>query len=539
MAGLLLLASVSEVWGAGEVERLLKQDIDRREQERREQRWDEAHTPGAQPPLLEPAPVARQTGPCFPITHISLHPGDVLPSRRVQRIVSDFLGRCLGSADLGTLQHALNSLALTEGLITTRVVVPEQNLASGRLLLEVWPGRLERTDAPALKPRELTMASPARPGDLLQLRALEQTVDNLNRLASFRTAIELQPGMQPGGSVARLNVVRSRPWQAGLSWQGEALTGEETHTLRANFTGDSLLGLADRLTLGVHGHLQDGQVDNAYGGSLDYDVPMGWSRLSLGTDFFDYENPVHAGLTPFTASGNSRSLRLELAHNLYRDAHDRLSIALHGRRRVNDNFIDGVTIGVSSTRISAVGTRLDFSRVAAPWVWDASLDAEGGEARSPGELSPIDGHYMRLLGNARLQYHFPRLSLAATFNGQWSDSRLAPSEQFTLTGQVPGFVPVSANANTGLAIQLEIARPLLVQRAGFTTVRPSLGLAWALAPHAGGNAARDEVAAISTGLTAPWKLAVLRAALAYPLTNPSTVEPEHRWQLDAGVSLQW
>ncbi|MES2917891.1 MAG: ShlB/FhaC/HecB family hemolysin secretion/activation protein [Pseudomonadota bacterium] len=328
--GLMLAAADPEV--------LLKQDIDRREQERREQRWDERHVPGGAP-VLAPSPPVAASGPCFPVRRISVHPGDLLPTSRVAALRAAYEGRCLGAADLAAVQHSLNSLALDAGLVTTRVVVPEQNLASGELRLEVWPGILEAQEAPALSARELALASPLRPGDLLQLRALEQAVDNLNRLASLRSTIDLKPGEQPGGSVALLTVQRARPWQAALAWQGAALNGEETHTVRASATADSPLRLADRLVLGVNGNLQDGQVDDSHGGSLDYDLPVGWWRLSAGSDRYDYRNEVQAGLTTFAATGKSRAFRLEAARLLHRDATTRWTLALHGKRRLNDNFI--------------------------------------------------------------------------------------------------------------------------------------------------------------------------------------------------------
>ena len=536
--GALLACAPGGASAATDPEVLLKQDIDRREQERREQRWDERHAPGSRPALPLPPPVAA-SGPCFPVRRITVHPGDVLPRTRVTALLAAYEGRCLGAAELAAVQHALNSLALETGLVTTRVVVPEQNLAGGELRLEVWPGVLEAQAAPALSPRELALASPLRAGDLLQLRALEQAVDNLNRLASFRSTIDLKPGEQPGGSVALLTVQRARPWQGALAWQGAALNGEETHTVRASATADSPLRLADRLVLGVNGNLQDGQVDDSHGGSVDYDLPAGWWRFSAGADRYDYRNVVQAGLTAFTATGKSRAFRLEAARLLRRDATTRWTLALHGKRRLNDNFIDGVTVGVSTTRIDAAGLRLDVSRVAAPWVWDASLDAENGAGRSPARFSPIDAHYVRLQGNSRLQYHFGATSVSARVSGQWSDARLAPSEQFTLTGYVQGFSPFAINADNGAAVQLELARPVSVQRAGLATLRPSLGLAWALAPHAGGNPGKEEIAAVTTGVALPWRRALANIGLAFPLTTLNTMDAPQDWQLDAGVSLQW
>lgn len=522
------------------VERLLKQDIDRQDQERRERRWDEPLTTTPTPAATAmPALPAPADGPCFPVSDIMISPSGILPAKALRRLVASYEGRCLQAADLQALQQSLNSLALARGLVTTRVVIPEQNLSSGTLRLEVWPGFLEQARAASLRRRELDMALPLRRGDLLDLRALEQGIDNLNRLASFQASVELLPGEKPGASIADISVTRQRPWQAALVWDGEALEQHPSNTVRASLTLDSPLKLADRLIVGLNANLQDAEVDNAHGSSLDYDLPLGWWRFSVGTDRFEYRNPITAGLTTFVSSGESRSVRGELSRVLWRDGRHRVSMALHGKRRSNDNFIDGVTVGVSSSRLRAIGWRTDVSRVAAPWVADASVDIEDGDVRSLADPSPVDEHYARITASTRLQYHWPRSSLHWTVNAQWSDNELLPSEQLALAGHVRGFSPLSVNANTGLATRVEWAYPLFINAYGFKTLRPQLGTEYSWAPAAAGNASEERLLAVTAGMTLPWKQLLTQLQIAAPLAANSTPTPPDDWQLDASVSLQW
>ncbi|MGH8493137.1 MAG: ShlB/FhaC/HecB family hemolysin secretion/activation protein [Moraxellaceae bacterium] len=522
-------------------ERLLKQDIDRREQERRDRRWEEAHSDAEPlPPANSEPPLPESVaGPCFPIRQIQLQPDNILSPRRVEAILTAWSGRCLQAHDLAGLQEALNAEALAEGLITTRVVVPEQNLSSGQLLLTVWPGRVEGLRAFALSGMELAFASPVQTGDLLQLRALEQTVDNLNRLASFRASMELQPGQLPGGSLVDINVVRAEPWQVGLAWQSEALNGEDaTNNLRANLTLDSPLRLADRLILGLNANLKDNQVDDANGGSIDYDLPLGWWRISLGADSFDYENELIAGITTFRATGESRAWRIEAARNIFRDAHRRISIALHHKQRISDNYIDGTTVGVSSYRVEATGLRSDFSCVAHPWVLDTTLDLESGQAISPARPSPYDANYKRALLSSRLQYQFDLLSLSGVINGQWSSHQLAVSEQFTLTGQVPGFSPLSINSDKGAAAKVEMAYPVLLNYAGLTQIRTTAAINWAIGSVTSFGEEKTQLSSFALGTVLPWRKLVMHLSASVPL-GAGDIEAPQSWQLDASLSMQW
>ncbi len=546
-AGFCLALQVSVGHAATDAQRLLKQDIDRREQERREQRWDEQHAtlpvtpPSSQPPSLLRKPDAGKAVPstCFKIDRITLSPEGVLPRRATLKIIGSYEGLCLGSAELLQLQRALNAEALRSGLATTRVVIPEQNLATGELKLQVWPGRMEAIHAPALTPQELRMVTPAEPGDLLQLRALEQTVDNLNRLASQQADIELKPGRQPGGSVAEVQVRKSAPWQVGLSFQGEAINGEASDTVRGSLTLDSPIKLQDRLVLGVNASLKDGSLNGAKGGSADYDMPFGWWHFSVGGDRFSYESPLTAAFTRFTASGESKSWRAEVSRMLFRSASDRLGLALHNRQRVSSNYIDDVFLATPSNRIKAWGLRSDYSHVAASWILDATVDAESGEGHNRARTSPIDAGYSRLLFSSRLQYRLEPVLLSAILNGQWSDARLAASEQFTLTGQVPGFSPQLVNANSGMAMALEGSWPVYVNRGGLSRVHPALGMRYALAPDMGSNDGRAYLGALTAALTAPWPHAQARMGLAFPLKSSDILDPGKGWQLDASLSLQW
>lgn len=540
-AGFALLLLGGFAFASDDAQRLLKQDIDRRDQERRERRWDELHAPATTPlaPGPESLPATADKPVCFNVQRITLQPDHILSARRSASILKAYTGRCLGTQELVQLQQQLNAEALREGLVTTRVVVPEQNLAAGELRLVVWPGRIEAVQAPALRGAELRMVLPASVGDVLQLRALEQGIDNLNRLPSLHSTVTLQPGKEAGGSVVAITTQRDKPWLAGLDWEGSALNHNAVSTLRGSLELDSPLRLADRLILGANGTLRDAQVDSTIGTSLDYDLPFGWWHASVGADKFNYDNTLTAAFTTFKATGESQSWRAEIGRLLWRRQRDRISLALHAKQRISDNYIERVKIGVSSYRVEATGLRLDYSHVAAPWVLDTTLDSERGDTHSAARRSPVDPDYSRLLFNSRLQYQLPPADLSATLSGQWSDAHLTSSEQFALAGQVPGFSPLYLTANSGAALALQSRWTLPFMHAALQTLRPDLGLRAALAPDMGSNGDRQHLAAFTAGITAPWTHVVAHAGASFPLSGLSSADAPQGWQLDAALSLQW
>ncbi len=118
-------------------------------------------------------------------------------------LIKPFQGKCLGVAQLNELLKAITDHYIDKGLVTTRAYLPQQDLSKGDLQVLVIEGKLEnlRSDAASgLSDRELAMAFPGKEGELLNLREIEQMVDQLNRLPSNQAQMELTPGQAVGGS---------------------------------------------------------------------------------------------------------------------------------------------------------------------------------------------------------------------------------------------------------------------------------------------------------------------------------------------------
>lgn len=87
--------------------------------------------------------------------------------------------------------------------MTSRAYLPQQDMSKGHLQVLVVEGKLEGlkgADNSKLTDRELAMAFPGKSGEILNLREIEQAVDQLNRLPSNQAQMELTPGEAVGGS---------------------------------------------------------------------------------------------------------------------------------------------------------------------------------------------------------------------------------------------------------------------------------------------------------------------------------------------------
>ncbi|EKT4521413.1 ShlB/FhaC/HecB family hemolysin secretion/activation protein [Pseudomonas putida] len=302
---------------------------------------------------------------CFQIDDIVLDGADALSAVERERLLAPYLGRCLGVAQLNALLKGITDLYIPKGLVTSRAYLPQQDLSSGRLKVIVVEGRLEGlkpAEGSKLSARELDMAFPGSAGDLLNLRQVEQMVDQLNRLPSNQAQIELTPGKAVGGSEVVVRNMPQKPWRVGLSRSndGQRSTGEQQWG--SSLEWDSPLGLADQLVLrGRHDAISDHQKTSR-SAMLYYNLPFGWWNLSYSYSQSEYRALAEASGFNFKQNGDSQNHQLRLERVIYRDAQSKTSLNTGLSYLRTNNFIEDSKLDTSSNRLSEAQFGINHGR---------------------------------------------------------------------------------------------------------------------------------------------------------------------------------
>lgn len=205
--------------------------------------------------------------------------------------LAKFIGRCVSADDINTLLGDLNRWYQERGWTTTRVYATEQNLGDGVLELRVIPGRIEgyRTpDANRDDQSRFAAAFPGQSGDYLNLRDLEQGLENLNRLPSQEAKFKLYPGKEPGTSDVVIELIEKPAWRITgmLDNSGTKAMGE----WRSNteFALDNLLGRNDQLAIGYNRNLDGGKLDAKFEGlTLNYFIPQGKHLVGVSASTYE------------------------------------------------------------------------------------------------------------------------------------------------------------------------------------------------------------------------------------------------------------
>lgn len=537
--------------------------IERQQQERLRELQERAlpqPAPGEGTDLQRIAPqvVVPQLTGCVAIRELRIEGSTRLrPAIRAEAQVA--ATGCLGSLQIEALLAALTKEYIDRGYVTARIYVEAQDLSQGVLRLRVVEGTIERyetvkEDAREDRPDRLWLAGafPAQAGELLNLRDLEQGIDQLNTLQSNRATLELRPGTLPGQSVVVVRNNAGSPLNLYLSYDnlGSPATGEDN--LGATLSFNSVLGLNELIAFTRNQTTPRGSDHQSDSSAVRVAIPYGYWTLALDTSHSDYTNGLDlpSGL-PLLATGRTVNHGVSLARVVYRDQSSRATLS--GRLGSYDtrNYMAGQLLEVSSRKLAPLdlGATL-FSQVAGGIGnvrvgYVRGLRAFGALHDEPGlpEDYPraqfskftFDLGYQR-----RLQAGTQPLQWTAQASGQYSRDPLFGSQQFLVgsPATVRGSRLASLSGDHGALLRNDIAWLWRVPAAGndpvFGTVYAGYDVGWV------GNRApasfEGSMAGLTLGVTARWRGAAVDLFASRILRQPAAFADEGTL---AGVRLSW
>lgn len=366
-------------------------------------------------------------------------------------------GKCLGSEGISAVIGRVQNAIVARGFVTTRVVAAPQDLNGGILTLTIVPGRVRaiRYAADADTSASLRSAIPIREGDLLNLRAIEQALENLQRLPTVIADIQIAPAedtsAQPGESdlvVSRQQRARAR-YALTLDDSGSEATGRLQGG--ATLSLDGVARLSDLFYVNVGHSLFEGDDRNTSSWNAHYSVSLGWWQFAANTGEYDYRQQVAGAFETYVYSGSSRNAELRASRMLFRNASVRFGAYGRGWWRESDNFIDDTEIEVQRRRTAGWEVGLTHRQ----FLGSATLDANAAYRRGTGAFDALpapeeafgEGSARPALITADLHFMAPlslgsqRLRYTGSWRGQWHRTPLLPQDRFSIGGRytVRGF----------------------------------------------------------------------------------------------------
>ena len=520
-----------------------------RRQNERVQELQQRLLPDTDLPQPKPAaPVSTtlpEEQPCFTINAVELQSADAVRFGWLADTALPFLHQCAGVNGLRQIAAALDAKLIALGYITSRVTLPQQNLANGVLTIRLHVGRVaqvamfddtgeQRADNSWGTWRN---AFPVSPGDVLDAADIEQGVEQMKRLPSQAVTTELTPGAQDDTSDVR---ILRRP--AGFAQRihgGLNIDNSGSRTLGASQAAahvalDNPLGLNDIVALSASSNAQHPAADHrSQSLSLDYSIPWGYNTFSFSANRSRFAQRVQGTTVEFLSSGVSGNAEIKWHRTMLRTNAVKAGLyAAVATRRAN-SYLDDVELLVQRRRTSSLETgftykqllgeaSVDFElayRQGMPWRGaqeDLPTEASGGLTLRP-RIALFNGSYRQpfTLAGRRAQYQ-------ASLRAQSTHDTTLAIDQFAIGNRysVRGFDGDSVLlAESGYTLRNEFSMPQALPGGvdGVAYLGIDIGRVWgagaALLPG-------QKLAGMALGMRMQRQRLQLDASLGTPLYKP-------------------
>lgn len=396
-------------------------------------------------------PAGPGNGACFDITRVVIDGANLLSAQEIGKVTAPYGNRCVGLAEINAVLRDVTHLYIDHGYVTSRAYVPQQDIAKTRILrLLVVEGTLSDIYLNGQKVAgsgSLATAFPGLIGRVVNIRDIEQGLDQMNRLQANDAKSAMLPGPKDGTSILNIENRPGRPWHVSLgnNNMGQESTGFSRSS--ASLGLDDLFDINDQWNFSYehsgpdYPWRNDGKgYGNSYSGSVS--VPYGYSTVSLNGSWYQYESAVEGNFSSLETSGNSGQAGLGIDRVVLRDKDSITTVRSSLTYKQTNNFLLGNLIEVGSRRYTVGEIGISHSRrmFGGIWVFDASYDKGLGlfDAVEPGDpgAGNADPRFSKFNATISVTQPFTlagrQFELTSLLSGQYSPDNLLGAEQISL-----------------------------------------------------------------------------------------------------------
>jgi hemolysin activation/secretion protein len=440
-----------------------QQELQRQQQQEQQQRQQVERTPDVR--LTEPEKATTQTlpieTPCFPIQRLQLQNGSGVPLPEFDWVVEQlttpeapvFIGQCVGAQGVAWLIERTQKVLVDRGFVTSRVLAAQQDMGQGTLVLTLIPGRIRaiRLAEPVDPSANLSNALPMQAGDILNLRDIEQALENLKRVPTAEADIQIEPAQgadaQLGGSDLVVSYRQPFPFRLTVNADdsGTKATGRYQGSVTVSY--DNALTLNDLFyvtnTNGMGGG--DPGPRGTHANTIHYSLPIGYWTLGATSSTSNYYQTV-AGLNQsYVYRGTSENNDIKLNRLLMRDSKQKLNLAVRAFQRKSNNYIDDTEVNVQRRVIGGWDSTLNHK----VFIQDATLESNLTYKRGTGAFGSIPApeetfnegtsRFALVTADVNLTVPFKVDAQRIRYNGSWRIQKnrtpLTPQDRFVIGGR--------------------------------------------------------------------------------------------------------
>jgi hemolysin activation/secretion protein len=411
---------------------------------------------------------------CFRIEKAIFSENTILSKFREKKLSQDFLGQCLTISQINKLAKKISNYLIEIGYVTSRVQLLPQNLSDGILEIKIIESALEdikfNEENFFDKTQKFTAFGFVPEDEILNIRRIEQGLEQINRLESNGAQIKILPGENRNSSIIAVENHPNLSFRPNISFDnsGSKITGKRRDII--GFTQDNFLRLNDNFTFSRTANDLDGNKENkgTKAISSSFSIPFSWYTLTFNYSRSSYQFSS-GSISPFKSLGRTSTKSVTLDRILIKEKKFKLASNFTLTSKYNQSFIDETKVEVSSKKSSTASIGLSstyfFDKatlflkpnyVQSLKILDARKNADNlasNSAHAQFEMFKFYGNYAQ-----RSQILQTPISYNLTFDSQVSKQKLYSVDQFYVGGvySVRGFSEGSISGDSGYTMKNEI-----------------------------------------------------------------------------------
>ena len=323
-------------------------DQSRAQEAARQERLHQERTEVDTPPLPSSTLPADETVR-FPIVKVVLE-NESGKFYFLRHIARDYEGRELALKEINEAVGKMNHELMQRGFSTSRVVIPEQNLSEGTLRLVLQIGRIHAVRFAEGSDTLYTYnLFPFRAGDVLNVRDIEQGLEQAKRLPSQDITVKLLPAQEPQMTDLVLTVMRSKNVYGTISLDDSGLKDTGKLQLYGNVGIDQLFQRNDILRVGMNlDGAQDGYAKGTRGHNVSYTIPYGAHTFTFSYQRSKYHQTVESRPYDFISAGDTNISTVSWDYVLHRSSSMKTSMDIRLKKRNSHSFINDVELPIQA-----------------------------------------------------------------------------------------------------------------------------------------------------------------------------------------------
>ncbi|WP_140920967.1 ShlB/FhaC/HecB family hemolysin secretion/activation protein [Limnobaculum xujianqingii] len=415
-----------------------------------------------------------QEANCITINQVTLSGSDYLTNwLLLQRVADQAKGQCIGGKGINLLMSAIQNRLVDRGYITSRVLAPPQDVNSGELKLQILEGKVSRILFTPESSGYIQSFNtlPISEGDLLNLRDIEQGIENLRRVPTAQADVNMLPGAEPGETDLAISWKQDRHWRLGASLDDSGTTSTGRYQGGLTLYVDNPLSLSDTFYISGGHDLQWKNDRGSHNYTAHYSVPYGYWGFNVTTSSYSYNQKVAGLIENYDYSGDSNNLTFGLSRLLHRDASQKTTLTYDVLLKSTRNYINDTEVEVQRRNTSAWRLGLQHRH----YIYAATLDMgmsyqQGtrwfGAQPAPEEYTGLATALSKIAQiSANLDVPFSLLEQKFSFRSQYqrqlpSSTSLTSQDRFSIGGRytVRGYDgELSLSADRGWFTRNELA----------------------------------------------------------------------------------